>query len=243
MVRRQSARRFASSAASDLRLLRGRDRTPPVGGQHEVVHGAGRQRLDRPQWMVGGGGAQPRLVGHLRGGVKLAPRADERIAAPQMQAEPRCPQPVMHDVEPQRHLGQLDGRAVEVDAITVVQRDIGLDPLQLHRVLVGVDAHAQLGLAAAQIFGGDLVDRLVEEGARPEGRLADRPLQQVARGGDGVVLIEAILQCQLHRHLSQRLRGVVGGARLPVTPGEAIDKRTGLHNAPVRARPSPHRTE
>ena len=35
----------------------------------------------------------------------------------------------MHDVEPDRDLGQLDCSLVEVDAVAVVQGDVGLDPL------------------------------------------------------------------------------------------------------------------
>ena len=57
-----------------------------------------------------------------------------------------------HGVEPQRDLGELDGGGVEVDAVDLVQGEVGLHLLQLARVLVGVDALAELVLAALEVL-------------------------------------------------------------------------------------------
>ena len=67
-------------------------------------------------------------------------RADQRVAAAQVQAEPRRLQALDHGVEPERDLGELDGGGVEVDAVDLVQREVRLHLLQLARVLVRVDA-------------------------------------------------------------------------------------------------------
>src|SRR5262245_60258932 len=125
--------------------------------------------------MVGRRGGEPGSVGELVVCVVLAAAADEGAAAAGVQAEPRGPEGAVHDVEPEGDFGQFYGGGVEVDAVAVVQGDVGLDLLQFGAVLVRVDADPEFGLAAAQVFGGHLVDGLVEEGTGTEGRFADGP--------------------------------------------------------------------
>ena len=63
------------------------------------------------------------------GGIQAAARADEGVAADQVQAEPGGLQATVHDAEPDRDFGELDGGLVEVHAVAVVPGDVGLDPL------------------------------------------------------------------------------------------------------------------
>ena len=79
----------------------------------------------------------------------------------------------MHAVEPQAHLGQLDGGGVEVHAVALVDGEMSLGLLQLKLVLVGVDRLAELVLCGLEVTRSQLVDGLVEEGAAPKGRFAD----------------------------------------------------------------------
>ena len=87
-------------------------------------------------------------------------------------------------VEPQADLGQLDRGGVEVDPVALVQGEVGLHLLELARVAVGVEGLAQLGLAALQVLGRQLVDGLVEERPRTQRRLADREVQDLGGRGD-----------------------------------------------------------
>ncbi len=120
-----------------------------------------------------------------------------------MQAEPGCLQTGVHHVQPQRHLGQFHGGAVEVHAVAVVQGDVGLGLLQLDGISLRVEARPQLPLTPPQVLGGNLVDRLVEEGPGAQRRLADRPVQQLAGGRRGAILVEAVSERELDGHLGQ----------------------------------------
>ena len=96
-----------------------------------------------------------------------------------MQPEPGPLQARVHDIEPQRHLGQLHRGLVEVDAVALVQGEVGLDLLLLGLVVVRREPDPlllQLLLAPFQVLAGELVDRLVEERAAAERRLAHRQL-------------------------------------------------------------------
>ena len=91
-----------------------------------------------------------------------------------------------HGVEPQRDLGQLDGGGVEVDAVAVVQGEVGLHLLQLARVLrPGRSACPARPAGGVRYSRGELVDRLDEERPGAERRLADR---QVAGSRAAVVV-------------------------------------------------------
>ena len=155
-----------------LRLLRGqlprlllpRDRAPALGGEQEVMHVAGRDRSRRER-VVDRGTRQPLPPSQRLRGVQAAASADERVAADQVQAEPRSLQALVHDVEPDRDLGQLDGGLVEVDAVAVVQGDVRLHPLQGEGALFRFEAVAGFLLTPLQVLGSELVDSLVEERA------------------------------------------------------------------------------
>ena len=148
---------------------------PPAGlpGGRTVCH-----LLDHAgQRDVGRCRLQPRLVVHLRAGVHGSPGADQGVAAPQVQAEPRRLQARDHRVQPEGDLGQFDGGGVEVYPVHLVQRDGGLDPLQFSRVRVWVDPLPKFGLAAAQVLLGKLPDGLDGERSGTERRLADVSLR------------------------------------------------------------------
>ena len=89
--------------------------------------------ISSPSGTSFGRGRQPGLLGQLGRRVHRAAGADQRVAAAQVQAEPRGLQAGDHGVEPQRDLGQLDGGGVEVDAVDLVQGEVGLHLLQLAR--------------------------------------------------------------------------------------------------------------
>ena len=82
------------------------------------------QDFPRRERVVGRGGVQPLPLGQGVRRVQAAACADEGVAADQVQAEPGGLQAAVHDVEPDRDLGQLDGGLVEVDAVAVVQGDV-----------------------------------------------------------------------------------------------------------------------
>ena len=115
----------------------------------------------------------------LSGRVQPAAGADQGVAADQVQAEPGGLEAAVHDVEPDRDLGELDGGLVQVDAVAVVQGDVGLDLLQGEGALVRFEAIVGLFLAQPQVQGGELVDGLVEERAGAERGLADPPAQDL----------------------------------------------------------------
>ena len=69
----------------------------------------------------------------------------------------------MHDVEPDGDLGELDSGLVKVDAVAVVQSDVGLDLLEGEGTLIRFEAVAGLFLTQLEVQGGELVDGLVEE--------------------------------------------------------------------------------
>ena len=227
---------FAWLGGELLGLLLVRDRAPALGREQEVVDVAGRDRARRER-LVLRRGVQPLPLGQRVRRVQAAARADEGVAADQVQAEPGGLQAAVHDVEPDRDLGQLDGGLVEVDAVAVVQGDVGLDLLQVEGALVRFEAVAGLFLAQPQVLGGELVDGLVEEraGARARARRpasgAPRPAVTVA-----ALLLDPLLQGELDGDRGQRLRGVVGGAGLPVPAGQPVDERPGPVADPLAGR-------
>ena len=210
------------------------DRTPAVTGQKEVVHLGGVALGGQPvgEGAIGGwlhvalAGFGPRAVlqlAHLPGGT---PGADQAVAPPQLKAQPRRLQAGVHGVEPQADLGQLDGGGVEVHPVALVQREVGLYLLEFAEVGVGVEGLPQLGLAALQVLGGQLVDRLVEERPGAQGRLADGEVEQLGGLGDlgaaalgGVVVgAQQLGQGVLDHAAGEHLGRVVAGRTLPVAP-------------------------
>jgi hypothetical protein len=168
-------------------LLAVGDRTPAVAGQEEVVHLGGVALGCQPvgEGTIGGwlhvalAGFGPRAVlqlAHLPGGT---PGADQAVAPAQLKAQPRRLQARVHGVEPQADLGQLDGGGVEIHPVALVQREVGLHLLEFAQIPVGVERFAQLGLAALQVLGGQLVDRLVEERPGTQRRFADGEVEQL----------------------------------------------------------------
>ena len=82
-----------------------------------------------------------------------------------MQAEPRCIEASEHRVEPQRDLGQLDCRRIQVHPVYLMQGKVGLHLLQLHLVAVGIDDLAVILLLTLEVFRSKLPDCLDREGA------------------------------------------------------------------------------
>ena len=155
---RQALSRSRASGARCLGLLGVDGRAPALGGQQEVVDAARRgPRPDRRpsraigERMVLGDVVEPGLLVDLARAEQGAAGADQGVAAAQVQAEPGGLQALAHGVEPQRDLGQFDGGGVEVDAVDLVQREVGLDLLQPPRVVVGVDPVAELVLALREV--------------------------------------------------------------------------------------------
>ncbi|MBK7019737.1 MAG: hypothetical protein IPH38_09130 [Candidatus Microthrix sp.] len=56
---------------------------------------------------------------------------------------------------------------------------MGLHLLEFAQIPVGVERFAQFGLAALQVLGGQLVDRLVEERPGTQRRFADGEVEQL----------------------------------------------------------------
>ena len=107
---------------ASLTSLRVGRRAPAVGGEQEVVDAAARSPAtvvrspSTPTTSPGPPSARTcrRPASRREHG---AARTDERVAAAQVQAEPRRVQALDHGVEPERDLGELDGGGVEVDAV------------------------------------------------------------------------------------------------------------------------------
>ena len=162
-----------------------------AAGDISATHGVlGDPEGEVGQWNIGRRLAAPRPAGHVVPGVDGPTCPDQRVAAPQVQAEPGRGQALRHGCEPQRDLGELDRGRVQVDAVHVVQREVGLDALQLGLELLRRDLFAQLLLAAGQVLLGELPDRLDRERARPERRLTDRQAEDFLGRGGGAVLVE-----------------------------------------------------
>ena len=145
-----------------------------------------------------------------------------------MEAEPGCLEAFDHCVEPERYLSEFDGSGVEVDAIDLVKREVGLDLLKLARVGIRVDTLPQLSLAAGEVLLGELANRLDRECARPQGGLADRQIEDVAGRGLLAVLVKKLFQGLGDDEAGEDFWRVVGGGLLALTPGEAEDERTTL---------------
>ncbi|MCY1009721.1 hypothetical protein OV079_29985 [Nannocystis pusilla] len=155
------------------------------------------------------------------------PGADQAVAHGDPQSQLRRDRAGVEDIQPQRDLAELGGLRVEVDAVAVVDREVVLHPLALVGVLLGGDRAAELGLLALEVGVGELIDGLVEEGARAHRRLADRPLQDVVGAGAGQALGEAVAG----EAAGQDLGRIVGAAPLAVAAGQAIEELAGRVDA------------
>src|SRR5699024_8568045 len=85
---------------------------------------------------------------------------DQRIPAAEVQTEPRSLEIGSHRVEPQRDLCQFDRSTVQIHAIDLVQCDVCLDLLQLHRPLFSRDLLVEFLLTKLQIELRQLADSL-----------------------------------------------------------------------------------
>ena len=129
--------------------------------------------------------------------VYVARRAPMRLLPhAQACAEPRGLEACVHAVEPEADLGELDGGAVEVDAVGLVDREVRLRSLEFELVALGVDGLAGLVLRRLQVALGKLRDRLVEEGAGAERGLADGEVEDVGRAA-----------CRASPRIGRRARG------------------------------------
>jgi len=133
----------------------------------------------------------------------------------------------MDGVEPEGDLGQLDGDGIEVDA-----EDVAVGNHHAHLagfLLDGVmrDVAVEFLLLAPDVGIGQLVDRLVEEGGGPHGRLADGQPQDRVGGlpvDVALLLADQLLEGVFHQAAGQRSRGVVGGGFLARPTGQAVDE-------------------
>ena len=125
---------------------------------------------------LAGFGPAARARGHLAHPMDLPPRANQRVAAHQLLAEPGNKGAAVlrreDAVEPQAHLRQLHRHRVEVHAEHVPVCQAHLHLLQLRGELVVRNAPAGFLLLALHIGLGQLVHHLVEERRRPHGRFA-----------------------------------------------------------------------
>ena len=199
--------RLGSARGEFLRLLAVADGSPTVARHQEVVDRSGWECVSQwhvDRWQdVGRFGLAPWSVRQLLSSPDGPSTPDQAVARSELHPEPRRLETGIHGVEPQAHLGQFDGGGVEVDAVALVEREMGLHLLQLTQVGVGIKRLADLDLTHLQVQRCDLVDRLVEERPGTEGGLADgeveHPQRFVAAGtGDntgraalGRVVVEA----------------------------------------------------
>ena len=154
-------------------------------------------------------------------------RPDQRIAAPQMQAEPRCLQFRTHGVQPQRNLRQLHRRRIQVHAVHPVQRDRRTHLLHLLGVRTRVDPLTELVLLQLQIQVRQLIDGLHRERTRPHRRLANRKRQHVV-GTRNTPRLPQHLDRLAHRELRDHRRRIE--RRRPLT----IPRRLPEHERPRR---------
>ena len=137
------------------------------------------------------------------------------------------------------HLSQLDGRRVEVDAVALVDGEVGLGLLQLELVLVWIDGLAKFVLASLEVASCHLVDGFIKEGTAPKGGLTDCQPQDLVRGDPRVLFpvgVESVADCEL----GQNLWGVVAGRSLAVATRQPEDEVALVVNdaalLPIRAR-------
>ena len=173
----------------------------------------------------------PFLVDDLVGGIRRAARTDERIAAAQVQTEPRCGQPRSHRVQPQRNLGELHRGLVEVHPINLVQSQVGLDFLQLGGALFGVDVSAEFLLAQLQIQLGELAHGLHGERPGTHCWFADSQAEDVFGAANRPGLLQ-LLNSLLHNKSREHLRGVEGGGAFAVAAGLAEHERPSRMHQP-----------
>ena len=90
-------------------------------------------------------GFLPRLLRNLVDGPGGPAAADEAVALAQLEAEPGRLETGIHRVEPETDFGEFDGGRVEVDAVRLVEREVGLDFLELNPSAFGIERLAKLG--------------------------------------------------------------------------------------------------
>ena len=173
------------------------------------------------------------------GAIDLMARTDQAVAGKQLVAKPghaggfdgqRVAVRVLrgfaiNGVEPQRHLGQLHRHRVQIDPIDIAVGQVHAHFLQLLRVVVVRDALAQLSLFALQVGFGQLVDGFVQKRGAAHGRLTHGEGQDVIGALDAAAC-QQLFEGVLDQAAGQHLGGVVTGAFLPVTPGQAVDEAT-----------------
>ena len=216
-----------------------------------VAHaGVGQQKVPDFVGLARGGAAGAPGRGFVPGGfgallqgggvVDLMARANEAVAGKELVAKPRHAGGqglavvvllAIDGVEPDGHLGQLDGHGVQVHAEHVAVGQVHAHLLQLLRVLVVGDAGFELGLLALQVSLGQLVDGFVQERGAAHGGLAHGEGEDVVGLFDAAVfLVEQFFEGVLHQALGEHLGGVVAGAFLPVAARQAVDEAAfGVH--------------
>ena len=152
-----------------------------------------------------------------RRGEYLPSRADQRVAADELVAEPGHVPALVDAVQPEGDFGQLAGNRIEIHPVHVAVGDVVLHLLQLVGVLRVRDPPAELALPALQVLLGELVHRLVQERGRAHGRLADSEVEDAV--GRHVVRDE-LAQGVLDDAAGERLRRVVARRLLPVAARE-----------------------
>ena len=164
------------------------------------------------------------------------PDAQEAVAGLEGVVQEREGPILGHRGEPHRQLGHLDGHRVAVHAIAAVlgHQAAGLDHyVEPVRVVSGGGGLGGPGVA----LGSPRLDEPVgevaaggdEDGARPDGRVADLQVDDVVRGADApLVRVGGVLGA---RRVAQRGEGVLGdlvGEFLGGVGGAAVASRSGL---------------
>ena len=193
----------------------------PGVGHEEVVDSPGRSRRHPLRGEVEPALAATDRLPKLPAVVHLTPRPHQRVAANELEAEPRHVAVLVDAVQPQRYFRQLDRNRIQVHTEDVAVGDEVLHLLQLVGVVGVRDTLPKLTLAPVQVLLRELVDGFVEEGRRTHRRLTDGEVQDSARRH---VVGNQLLEGVLHDAPSQTLRGVVAGGLLAVPPGQPVDE-------------------
>ena len=124
-------------------LLAASNRSPAMTGQEEMVNFVGGERcVERSvgrRHDLGGAGFLPGLLRKLVDRPRSATTTDQAVALAQLKAEPGRLETGIHGVEPEAHLGEFDCGRVEVDAIGLVEGEVGFDLLQLEPIALGIE--------------------------------------------------------------------------------------------------------
>jgi len=118
-------------------------------------------------------------------------------------------------------------KAYFLEGEIVLAGDIHADPLELLEISVMGNAFPELLLAFLEVALGDLVDRLVQEGRAPHGRLTEGDLEEILGFLDprmALFVLEKFLQGILHQTAREHFGGVVGSRLLPVPTGHPVDE-------------------